>query len=116
MKHLTISAQTREALISAVSTKTIDGPIGCTIAVLRTGLDRTAKYDRDNHKIWCCGRWTQVNKAVDLVNDYLASVDLGEYRFDYPGARFESKFIHGANDNHILAAFSVARADVLGGV
>lgn len=113
MTKLTISDDMRKALISAASTNTIDGPIGRTIAVIRTGLDRTAKYDGGNHRIWCGGRWTTVAKAVDCANDFLASVGLGLHRIDYPGARFESQWLHGANDNF---AAGFARADAQGGV
>lgn len=117
MTKLTISAEMRSDLISAASTNTIDGPIGRTLAVLRTKGDRGAKYDAANHRFWCGGRWTTVAKAVDCANDFLASVDLDAHRIDYPGARFESKYLHGANDNFAAGfARSAPRADAQGGV
>lgn len=104
MTKLQISDEMRKALIAAALTDTIDGPRGRALAVIRTGIDRYAKYiGGQRHVIVVNMRPVMVCQAVDLANDLLKRVGLAKYRIDYPGAKFQSAFINGRNDNHPLA-------------
>ena len=105
-----ISDDMRKALIAAASFDNMEGPRGRALAVIRTGLDRYAKYDR-RHVIFACGRYMPVYEAVNAANDILQNAGLLDHRIDYPGAKYQSAFINGANDNHVLAG-----ADLRGGV
>ncbi|MEE3046632.1 MAG: hypothetical protein VX620_15390 [Pseudomonadota bacterium] len=104
MAKIEISADMRQALIAAALTNTIDGPRGRALAVIRTYYDRAAKYVEGRHVIVIHNTPVMVCQAVDIANDLLAAVDLDACRIDYPGAKFQSALITGANDNHPLAA------------
>jgi len=113
MTKPTISEDMRKALIAAAHTDNIDGPRGRALAVIRTGIDRYAKYIGGyRHVIVVHNRPVMVCQAVDLANDFLAMVGLGNHRIDYPGAKYQSAFINGVNDNMPARAM----ADLRGGV
>lgn len=111
-KPAEISNQMRQALMSAASTHTIDGPRGRALSVIRVGLDRRARYIKGRHVMVVQQTQIKVAHAVDLANEVLEQAGLHDYRIDYPGARFESGYIHGANDNFAAAH---RRFDVLEG-
>ncbi len=105
-----ISDDMRKALIAAASFDNMEGPRGRALAVIRTGIDRYAKYDGRRHVIFACGRYIPVCEAVNFANAILKNAGLLDHRIDYPGAKYQSAFINGANDNHVLAG-----ADLRGG-
>ena len=113
MAKIEITVEMRQALIAAAMTNTIDGPRGRALAVIRTYYDRKAKYVETRHVIVIHSAPVMVCQAVDIANDLLAAVGLEDYRIDYPGAKFQSAFVTGANDNHPLA---VKFADLRGGL
>ncbi|KZC99714.1 MULTISPECIES: hypothetical protein [unclassified Thalassospira] len=109
-----ISAELRDALIAAANTNTIDGPRGRAIAVIRVAIDRRVKYvGGARHVIVINDRPVMVCQAVDIANAVLERAGLLDQRIDYPGAKFQSSYITGANDN---TARHITRADMGGGV
>lgn len=104
-----ISEKLRDELIAAAHTTTIDGPRGRALAVIRVGLDRHAKYVAGRHVIVVNNRPVLVAQAVDLANEVLKRFGLLDHRIDYPGAKFQSAYITGANDN-------ASRSSMQGGV
>lgn len=110
MTNPEISEKLRDALIAAANTNTIDGPRGRAIAVIRVAIDRRVKYvGGARHVIVINDRPVLVAQAVDLANEVLKRFGLLDHRIDYPGAKFQSAYITGANDN-------ASRSSMQGGV
>ncbi|RCK20096.1 hypothetical protein TH8_19755 [Thalassospira profundimaris] len=113
MAKIEISADMRQALIAAAQTNTIDGPRGRALAVIRICYDHNVKYVENRHVIVIHNTPVMVCQAVDIANELLCDRGLDAYRIDYPGAKFQSALVTGANDNHPLAA---KFCDLRGGV
>ncbi len=105
-----ISEKLRDELIAAAHTTTIDGPRGRAIAVIRVAIDRRVHYvGNGRHVIVINDRPVMVCQAVDIANAVLERAGLLDHRIDYPGAKFQSSYITGANDN-------ASRSSMQGGV
>ncbi|PKR57480.1 hypothetical protein [Thalassospira lohafexi] len=111
-----ISFEMRKALIAAAHANNIDGPRGRALLVIQTWNGCGTEYVPHRHVVLVAGRYIPVAGAVDIANEILLNADLGTHRIDYPGAKYQSPWLNGANDNTPLAGTRPVRADHMGGV